>query len=341
MSTVLYENDANLSILKGKTVCVIGYGSQGHAHAKNLRDSGVTVIIGYPDAGNPVVQKKSATLQAAIADGFDVTDTGAAVGKSDVIVLLAPDEYQPELYATHVVSNLKPGSALVFAHGFNIHYGQIIPPSSVDVVMVAPKGPGHLVRRVFESGGGVPGLAAVHQDATGKAWDVALAYAKGIGCTRGGVLKTTFMEETETDLFGEQTVLCGGLTALMTAGFETLVEAGYQPEIAYFECVHEMKLIVDLIYEGGLANMRHSISNTAEYGDFSVGPFIVDESVKSRMKVALNRIQSGEFARNFILESKANRPMMHALRRKFASHLLEKTGEKLRGMMTWLGKKVG
>jgi ketol-acid reductoisomerase len=254
-------------------------------------------------------------------------------------VFLAPDEFQADIYNNDILPNLKKGDTLLFAHGFNVHFGQIIAPDFVNVIMVAPKGPGHLVRRVYTEGGGVPCLFAVEQDATGNARELALAYAKGIGGTKAGVLETTFKEETETDLFGEQTVLCGGLTSLMVNGFETLVEAGYQPEVAYFECVHEMKLIVDLIYEGGMAKMRHSVSNTAEYGDFTVGPFIVDQSSKARMKIALKRIQDGEFARDFILENKAGKPLMNALRKNWKNHLIEQTGSKLRGMMSWLKNK--
>lgn len=339
MTKVYYDTEANLNIIQNAQFCVIGYGSQGHAHALNLRDSGMNVIVAYPNAQDPEVQKKSATLSAAMRDGFTVLDTKEAVSKSNFIMFLAPDEFQSDIYHNDILPNLKKGDTLLFAHGFNIHFGQIVPPADVNVIMVAPKGPGHLVRRVYTEGGGVPCLFAVYQDATGHAGDIALAYAKGIGGTRAGVLETTFKEETETDLFGEQTVLCGGLTSLMINGFETLVEAGYQPEIAYFECVHEMKLIVDLIYEGGLANMRHSISNTAEYGDFKVGPFVVDQDAKSRMKVALKRIQDGEFAREFILENKAGKPVMNALRKQGKEHLIEKTGAKLRGMMSWLKNK--
>jgi ketol-acid reductoisomerase len=339
MPNIYYEKHADFKYLKNKTICVIGYGSQGHAHAQNLRDSGLSVIIGYPKADDKTVQKKSTTLKAALSDGFTVLDTAKAVQKADVIMILAPDEFQPDLYNSAVAPNLKKGATLLFAHGFNVHFNQIVPPADVDVALVAPKGPGHLVRRVYTEGGGVPCLIAVHQNASGKAFETALAYAKGVGGTRSGVLETTFKEETETDLFGEQNVLCGGLTALMVAGFETLTEAGYQPEVAYFECVHELKLIVDLIYEGGLAKMRHSISNTAEYGDLTVGPFIVDEDAKYRMKEALRRIQDGEFARDFILENKAGKPVMNALRKKWAAHQIEETGAGLRNMMSWLKKK--
>lgn len=336
MAKVYYDKDADLKILKDKTICIIGYGSQGHAHALNLKESGCKVIIGYPDADKKDVQKKSKTLQAALKDGFKVLHTPKAVQSAQIIMILAPDESQPKLYHEYVEPNLKKGDMLLFAHGFNIHFGQIVPPDFVDVGLVAPKGPGHLVRRVYTEKGGVPCLFAVEQNASGKAIQIALAYAKGIGGTRAGVLETTIKEETETDLFGEQTVLCGGLSALIIAGYETLTEAGYQPEVAYFECLHELKLIIDLIYEGGLAKMRHSVSNTAEYGDLTVGPFIVDEEVKKRMKIALTRIQNGDFARNFILENQAGKPTFTALRRQGANHGIEKTGQKLRAMMSWL-----
>lgn len=339
MTKMYYDNDADLKLLKNKTICIIGYGSQGHAHAMNLRDSGCKVIIGYPNPKDKKAQKNSKTLAQALADGFEVVHTPDAVKKSQVIMILAPDESQPTLYLDYVLPNLDKGDMLMFAHGFNIHYSQIMPPQDIDVALVAPKGPGHLVRRVFTQGGGVPCLIAVEQDASGQAFKKALAYAKGIGGTRSGVLATTFKEETETDLFGEQAVLCGGLSALVVSGFETLVEAGYQPELAYFECLHELKLIIDLMYEGGLAKMRHSISNTAEYGDLVVGPQIITPDVKQRMKVALERIQSGEFAKSFILENQAGRPVLNALRKKWAAHLIETTGSKLRKMMLWLGKK--
>ncbi len=338
MAKVYYEKDADLNLLKGKTVCIIGFGSQGHAHAMNLRDSGVNVIVGYTNAGDPETRKRSKTLKHAIDEGFEVIDTPDAVKKADLIMILIPDEFQGKLYKEEIAPYLTEGKTLAFAHGFNIHYGQIVPPEDVNVIMIAPKGPGHLVRRVYTEGGGVPGLIAVYQDATGNAKEIALAYGKGIGAARAGILETTFKEETETDLFGEQTVLCGGLTSLMTAGFETLVEAGYQPEIAYFECVHEMKLIIDLIYEGGMAKMHHSISNTAEFGDFTVGPKVITKEVKERMKEALHRIQTGEFAKEFILESQANKASMFGLRNFWKNHLIERTGEKLRAMMSWLKK---
>lgn len=327
---VYYENDADLSILKDKVIAVLGYGSQGHAHALNLRDSGLKVIVGLKPGGP--------SWERAKKDGFEPLLPKEACEKADLIMILVPDQTQPSLYKECIEPVLKPGKMLLFAHGFNIHYGQIVPPPEVDVAMVAPKGPGHLVRREFERGAGVPCLVAVHQDATGKALEKALAYAKGIGGTRAGVIETTFKEETETDLFGEQVVLCGGVSALIKAGFETLVEAGYQPEIAYFECLHELKLIVDLIYEGGLAFMRYSISDTAEYGDLTRGPRIINEAVKAEMKKILKEIQSGEFAREWILENQAGRPVLNALRKKEAEHPIEEVGKRLRAMMPWLKK---
>ncbi|MFK4765663.1 ketol-acid reductoisomerase [Desulfobaculum sp. SPO524] len=327
---IYYEQDANLELLKGKTIAVIGYGSQGHAHAQNLRDSGLEVIIGQRPGG--------ANYELAKEHGFEPMSAADAAAKADVIMILLPDQVQAKVYQNDILPNLKPGNVLFFAHGFNIHYGQIVPPADVDVVMVAPKGPGHLVRRVYTEGGGVPCLYAVHQDASGKAKDIALAYAKGVGGARSGVMETTFKEETETDLFGEQVVLCGGLTQLIQKGFETLVEAGYQPEVAYFECLHEVKLIVDLIYEGGLANMRHSISDTAEYGDFTRGPRIVTDDTKVEMKKCLAEIQDGRFAKEFILENLAGQAQMHAMRKQTADHDIEKVGAKLRDMMSWLKK---
>ncbi len=312
---VYYENDADLSILKDKVIAVLGYGSQGHAHALNLRDSGLKVIVGLKPGGP--------SWERAKADGFEPMLPKDACERADIIMILVPDQTQPSLYKECIEPSLKPGKMLLFAHGFNIHYGQIVPPPEVDVALVAPKGPGHLVRREFERGAGVPCLVAIHQDATGKALEKALAYAKGIGGTRAGVIETTFKEETETDLFGEQVVLCGGVSALIKAAFETLVEAGYQPEIAYFECLHELKLIVDLIYEGGLAFMRYSISDTAEYGDLTRGPRIINEAVKAEMKKILKEIQSGEFAREWILENQAGRPVLNALRKKEAEHPIE------------------
>ncbi len=328
---IYYEQDADLSYLENQTICVLGYGSQGHAHALNLRDSGLKVIVGLRPGG-PSYEK-------AKADGFEPLPPEEACAAADVIMVLVPDQIQPALYQEAIKPNLSAGKMLMFAHGFNIHFGQIVPPPDVDVTMVAPKGPGHLVRREYERGAGVPCLVAVEQDATGKALKRALAYAKGIGGTRAGVLETTFKEETETDLFGEQCVLCGGVAALIKAGFETLVEAGYQPEIAYFECCHELKLIVDLIYEGGLAFMRYSISDTAEYGDLTRGPRVIDEKVKQEMKRILEEIQSGRFAREWILENQAGRPVMNALRRREAEHPIEEVGARLRAMMPWLKKR--
>ena len=327
---IYYDQDANLDLLAGKTVAIIGYGSQGHAHAQNLRDSGVNVVIGQRPGGP--------NYDLAKEHGFEPLSAAEAARKADCIMILLPDQVQAAVYKADIAPNLAPGKVLFFAHGFNIHFSQILPPKDVDVVMVAPKGPGHLVRRVYTEGGGVPCLVAVHQDASGKAQDIALAYAKGIGGARSGVIETTFKEETETDLFGEQAVLCGGATALVQAGFETLVEAGYAPEMAYFECLHELKLIVDLMYEGGIANMRYSISNTAEYGDFTRGPRIVTSETKVAMKKILEEIQNGEFAREWMLENRANKPVLNALRRKGAAHQIEEVGERLRGMMSWIGK---
>ncbi|MDQ7032612.1 MAG: ketol-acid reductoisomerase [Desulfonauticus sp.] len=328
---IYYDQDASLDVLKDKVVAIIGYGSQGHAHAQNLRDSGVKVIVGQRPGGPNYLKARE--------DGFEPVSASEAAAKADIIQILVQDQYQPGVFEKEVLPNLTAGKVLVFSHGFNIHYNQIIPPRDVDVVMVAPKGPGHLVRREYEKGGGVPALVAIYQDYTGKALDYALAYAKGIGATRSGVIETTFAEETETDLFGEQAVLCGGVSALIRAGFETLVEAGYQPEIAFFECMHELKLIVDLLYEGGFKNMHYSISDTAEYGDYSRGPRIINEDVKKEMKKVLEEIQDGTFAREWILENKAGCPSFLALRRKFNSHQIEEVGDKLRSMMGWLKKK--
>jgi ketol-acid reductoisomerase len=325
-----YDEDANLDLLAGKTVAIIGYGSQGHAHALNLKDSGVNVIVGlYPGS------KSTAKAEAA---GLTVKNVADAAKAADFIMILLPDEVQKTIYKTEIEPNLEAGNVLAFAHGFNIHFAQVIPPADVDVVMVAPKGPGHLVRRTYEQGQGVPALFAVYQDATGKARDRAMAYARGIGGTRAGILETTFREETETDLFGEQAVLCGGLSALIKAGFETLVEAGYQPELAYFECLHEVKLIVDLVVEGGLATMRDSISNTAEYGDYTRGPRVVTSQTKAEMKKILSEIQSGQFAREFVLENQAGKPGFTAMRRQEAEHPIEAVGKDLRAMFSWLKK---
>jgi ketol-acid reductoisomerase len=324
-----YEQDADLNVLRGKTIAVIGYGSQGHAQAQNLRDSGLNVIIGL---------RQGRSWEVAKNDGFEVFTVAEAAKRADVIQILMPDETQAKVYNEEIAPNMKKGAALMFSHGFNIHFGQIIAPSNADVLLVAPKSPGHLVRRTYVEGFGVPGLIAVHQDATGNAQAIGLAYAKGIGCTRAGVIETSFKEETETDLFGEQAVLCGGVSALIKAGFETLVEAGYAPEMAYFECLHEMKLIVDLIYEGGLAAMRDSISNTAEYGDYVTGPRIVTEETKKEMKRVLEDIQTGRFARDFILENQSNRAFLTATRRNEAEHPIEQVGKQLRGMMQWIKK---
>ncbi|MDY6894155.1 MAG: ketol-acid reductoisomerase [Thermotogota bacterium] len=328
MVETFYEKDADLGLLKDKTIAVLGYGSQGHAQAQNLKDSGLKVIIG--------LKKDSKSKETAQKDGFDVYETSEAVKKGDIIQVLIPDEVQSEVYKKDIEPNLDEGNALGFSHGFNIHFGQIVPPKNVDVFMVAPKSPGHLVRRMYMEGKGVPGLLAVHQDFSGKAKELGLSYAKGIGCTRAGVIKTTFKEETETDLFGEQAVLCGGTTSLIKAGFETLVEAGYQPEIAYFECLNELKLIVDLMYEGGLKKMRYSISDTAQYGDITIGPKIIDNRVKETMKEVLSNIQNGNFAKDWILENKANRPVFNALTERDNNSLLEQVGEKLRAMMPWI-----
>ena len=328
---VYYDKDANMDILKDKVVAIIGYGSQGHAHAQNLRDSGVNVVVGQRPGG--------ANYTLAKEDGFEPLSAADAAKKADIIMLLLPDQHQAKVYSEDILPNLCAGKSLVFAHGFNIHFGQITPPADVDVFMVAPKGPGHLVRRTFTEGGGVPCLFAIYQDASGKAKDKALAYAKGVGGARSGVLETSFAEETETDLFGEQVVLCGGLSELIKAGFETLVNAGYQPEIAYFECLHETKLIVDLIYEGGLANMRYSISDTAEYGDYVTGPRIITEETRAEMRRVLAEIQNGTFARNFILENQAGNPFFKATRRLEAAHQIEQVGKELRGLMPWLKRK--
>jgi len=328
MATVFYQNDANPSALKGKTIAVFGYGSQGHAQAQNLRDSGYDVIVG--------LDPERASAKQARADGMTVVAPAEAAKRADWIHILTPDETQADFYTSAIQPHLTKGKVLSFSHGFSIHFKTIEPPKDVDVVMIAPKGPGHLVRRVYVQGGGVPALLAIHQDASGRAHELALSFAHGIGSTRAGVLQTTFKEETESDLFGEQSVLCGGLTSLMQAGFETLVEAGYAPEIAYFECVHEMKLIVDLIYEGGFSRMRYSISNTAEYGDLTRGGIVVDDAAKGRMKEILARIQDGTFAREWLAENKSGGRKFAALREKAKQHPVEKVGEELRAMMSWL-----
>lgn len=327
MAKLYYESDCNLENLKGKKIAVVGYGSQGHAHALNLHESGMDVVVGLYEG--------SKSRQKAEAAGLTVMNTADAVKAADVVMILVNDEKQPALYQNDIAPNLSSGMTLAFAHGFNIHYGQIVPPSDVDVVMVAPKGPGHTVRSQYQEGKGVPCLVAVYQDATGRAKETALAYAAGIGGARAGILETTFREETETDLFGEQAVLCGGVSALMKAGFETLVEAGYQPESAYFECIHEMKLIIDLVVQGGLSLMRYSISDTAEYGDYTVGERIITEETKKEMKKVLGEIQDGTFARNWILENQANRPYFNARHKLEAEHQCEKVGSELREKMSW------
>jgi ketol-acid reductoisomerase len=325
-----YDVDANEKELDGKKIAIIGYGSQGHAHALNLKESGKDVIVG--------LKRSSKSWSKAENSGLPVMETAEAAKVADIIMILIPDQNQADVYIKDILPNLVPGNALVFAHGFNIHFNQIVPPADVDVFLVAPKGPGHLVRRVYTEGAGVPCLFAVYQDATGKAREIAMAYAKAIGGTRAGIIETTFEEETETDLFGEQAVLCGGVTELIKYGFETLVEAGYKPEVAYFECLHELKLIVDLFYEGGIAGMYYSVSETAEYGGMTVGPKVVDSSVKDKMKEALRNIQTGQFAREFILENQANQPVLKALRREHDRHQIEQVGAKLRPMMSWIKK---
>jgi len=326
-----YDKDANQDILKGKTIAIIGYGSQGHAQAQNLRDSGYNVIVAD--------KKGCENYLLAKSHGFEPMTAAEASAKADIIQVLVPDELQKKIYTEEIEKYLTAGKALVFSHGFNIHFGQIVPPSDVDVYMVAPKGPGHLVRRQYEIGAGVPSLIAIYQDATGKAKDLALAHACGIGAGRAGIIETSFREETETDLFGEQAVLCGGVTELIKSGFETLVDAGYQPEIAYFECLHEMKLIVDLFYEGGIAGMYYSVSDTAEYGGMTRGPRLVNEDAKKEMKAILREIQTGNFAKEWILENQAGRPTLNASRREHSELLIEKVGKQLRGMMSWLKKE--
>ena len=332
MAKVYYDKNADLKLLKGKTVAVIGYGSQGHAHALNLNDSGIQVVVG--------LREESIFRKNAKKDSLKVLTAAEAARVGDIIVILIPDEKQREVYQKDIAMHLRKGKALVFGHGFNIHFDQIVPPSDVDVFMVAPKGPGHLVRRTYQEGKGVPCLMAVEQDFTGQAKKLALAYARAIGGTRAGVLETTFREETETDLFGEQAVLCGGAAELIRAGFDTLVKAGYQPELAYFECLHELKLIVDLIYEGGIGNMTYSISTTAAYGSVSRGKRIITEETRKEMGKILKEIQSGEFAREWILENKANRPVFNAALKKDSQHPIEAVGNNLRKMMPWVGKKI-
>jgi ketol-acid reductoisomerase len=323
-----YDDDADLTLLDGKTVAILGYGSQGHAHAQNLRDSGVSVIVGLrPD---------SASVAKAQEAGFEVTDVAEAASRGDVVMVLLPDEKHGEVWRDQIADGISPGKLLLFGHGFSVHYGEIEPPPEVDVALVAPKGPGHLVRRQYTEGSGVPGLLAVHQDASGKAKDLALAYARGIGCTRGGVIETSFREETETDLFGEQAVLCGGVSELVRAGYETLVEAGYDPRLAYFECLHELKLIVDLMYEKGITGMRYSISNTAEYGDLTRGPRIISAESRQAMKDVLGEIQSGAFAREWIAENRAGQENFQRMRSEQADHQIEREGKQLRSMMDWI-----
>ncbi len=327
MAQVYYDADADINIIKDKLIAIVGYGSQGHAHALNLHDSGCNVIVGLHEG--------SKSAEKARNDGLEVRSVAEAAEAADIIMMLIPDTIHKKVYEESIAPAMRAGKTLMFAHGFSIHYGQVKPPADVDVVMVAPKSPGHIMRNLFTQGIGVPALLAVYQDASGQAEQTGLAYAKGLGCTRAGVLKTTFKEETETDLFGEQTVLCGGVSALIKAGFETLVEAGYQPEIAYFECLNEMKLIVDLIYQGGLSYMRYSISDTAEYGDYIAGPRIIDEHVRENMKQILNEIQDGSFARRWIEENEKGRPEFEKMREQDKNHLIEQVGQKLRAMMSW------
>jgi ketol-acid reductoisomerase len=328
MTKVYYDQDADLQVLAGERVAVIGYGSQGHAHALNLQDNGVDVVVGLYSGSKSWAEAEKHDLRVETVE--------KAVELGSLVMMLVPDQTQKTLYEQTVKSHLRPGSALMFAHGFNIHFSQIVPPADVDVAMVAPKGPGHIVRRMFQEKIGVPALIAIHQDATGKARQRTLAYAKGIGATKAGVLETTFKEETETDLFGEQAVLCGGLTSLVKAGFDTLVEAGYQPEVAYFECLHEMKLIIDLMYQGGMSYMRYSISDTAEFGDYLSGPRLINESVRTEMRQILREIQDGTFARTWILENQAGRPAFNAARQREGQLLIERVGRDLRAMMPWL-----
>ena len=325
---MFYDDDADLDLLRGKTVAIIGFGSQGHAHALNLHESGVKVVVG--------LRPESARAAQARSHGLEVLSPSEAAAAGDLIMMLTPDEIMGDLYYEYVAPGLEPGNVLLFAHGFAIHFGQVVPPADVDVVMAAPKGPGHLVRRTYTEGAGTPGLVAVHQDASGSAHALVLAYAKGIGCTRAGVIETTFAEETETDLFGEQVVLCGGLSELIRAGFETLVDAGYQPELAYFECLHEVKLIVDLIYEKGIAGMRYSVSNTAEYGDLTRGPRIITDETRAEMRKILAEIQNGQFAKEWLLENKVGRPQFNAIARRQAEHPVEEVGKRLRAMMPWI-----
>ncbi|TVR99516.1 MAG: ketol-acid reductoisomerase [Rhodospirillales bacterium] len=329
---VYYDRDADVNLIKSKNVAIVGYGSQGHAHAQNLRDSGVGRVV-------VALRPQSASAAKAAAAGFTVQSPAAAAAEADVVMVLTPDEHQRALYAEELAPNMRDGAALAFAHGLNIHFGLIEPRADLDVFMIAPKGPGHLVRSEYVRGAGVPSLLAIHQDASANARELALSYGCAIGSGRAGLLETTFREECETDLFGEQTVLCGGLSALIVAGYETLVEAGYAPEMAYFECLHEVKLIVDLMYEGGIANMRYSISNTAEYGDYTRGPRVVTAETRAEMKRILDEIQTGRFAREWMLENQAGQPSFKAMRRRAAAHDIEAVGERLRAMMPWIGEK--
>jgi ketol-acid reductoisomerase len=325
---MFYDDDADLDRLKGKTVAILGYGSQGHAHSLNLKDSGVDVVVGLrPD---------SASVQQARANGLEVTDVADAASRGDVVMVLLPDEKHGDVWREQIRDGIAPGKALLFGHGFSVHYGEVEPPPEVDVALVAPKGPGHLVRRQYVEGSGVPGLIAVHADASGHAQQLALAYAKGIGCTRGGVIETTFKDETETDLFGEQAVLCGGVSELVQAGYETLVDAGYDPKLAYFECLHELKLIVDLMYEKGITGMRYSVSNTAEYGDYTRGKRIISETTRQAMRDVLGEIQSGAFAREWIAENRAGQENFKRMREEQAGHQIEREGKQLRSMMDWI-----
>ncbi len=328
---VYYDKDVSIEKLKNRKIAIIGYGSQGHAHAQNLRDSGINVVVGLREGGGSWEKAKNA--------GFKVLPVDEASRWADIVMILAPDSHQSEIYSGYIANNLNPGESVAFGHGFNIHFGQIVPPPNVDIFMVAPKAPGHTVRNEYTQGRGVPALIAVHQNATGQAKEIALAYAGAIGAGRAGIIETTFKDETETDLFGEQCVLCGGLTALILAGFETLVEAGYPPEMAYFECLHEVKLIVDLIYEGGISNMRYSISDTAKYGDITRGPRVINDTARQEMRRILKEIQSGEFAREWIIENRAGRPVYNALIKKGESHQIEDVGRRLREMMSSLFKQ--
>ena len=325
---MFYDDDADLALLDGKTVAILGYGSQGHAHAQNLKDSGVDVVVG--------LRSDSSSAEKARSDGFEVLDIAEAASRGDIVMVLLPDEKHGEVYREQIADGIAPGNTLLFGHGFSIHYGEVDPPAEVDVALIAPKGPGHLVRRQFLEGSGVPGLIAVDQDASGQAKEVALAYSKGIGCTRGGVIETTFKDETETDLFGEQAVLCGGVTELVRAGYETLVDAGYDPRLAYFECLHELKLIVDLMYEKGITGMRYSISNTAEYGDLTRGKRVISDATRAAMKDILSQIQSGEFAREWIAENRAGQENFLRMRGEQQNHQIEREGRELRSMMDWI-----